>query len=50
MVRVVAMVEVATVVREILKVKVPEFSAGHGRYMRKKVKDIVDVWACATIR
>lgn len=38
MVRVVAMVEVATVVREILKVKVPEFSAGHGRYMRKKEK------------
>lgn len=36
MVGVVAMVAVATVVREILKVKVPEFAAGRGRYMRKK--------------
>lgn len=37
-VRVAAMVEVATEVREILKVKDPEFAAGHGRYMRKKEK------------
>lgn len=44
MLRVVAMVEVATVVREILKIKVPEFAAGHERYMRKKEKDIVNVW------